>query len=57
MSMYIGNLNYRVKEGDLKKVLADYGNKFPSKLQKTMKRANQEASGSLKWRILLRNIG
>lgn len=26
MSIYIGNLNYRIKEKDLKKVLANYGN-------------------------------
>ena len=34
MSMYIGNLNYRVKEGDLKKVLADYGNIISIKIAK-----------------------
>ncbi|MGL5273356.1 MAG: RNA recognition motif domain-containing protein [Phocaeicola sp.] len=25
MNMYVGNLNYRVKEGDLEQVMADYG--------------------------------
>lgn len=34
MSMYIGNLNYRVKEGDLKKLLADYGNIISIKIAK-----------------------
>ena len=34
MSMYIGNLNYRIKEGDLKKLLADYGNIISIKIAK-----------------------
>ena len=25
MNIYVGNLNYRVKEGDLQKVMEDYG--------------------------------
>ena len=25
MNMYVGNLNYRVKEGDLQQVMEDYG--------------------------------
>ncbi|MBD9171128.1 MAG: RNA-binding protein, partial [Bacteroides thetaiotaomicron] len=25
MNIYVGNLNYRVKEGDLQQVMEDYG--------------------------------
>ena len=34
MSMYIGNLNYHVKEGDLKKLFANYGNISSIKIAK-----------------------
>ena len=34
MSMYIGNLNYRVREGDLKDVFANYGNIVSVKIVK-----------------------
>lgn len=34
MGMYIGNLNYRVRERDLEKVLADYGNIISIKIVK-----------------------
>lgn len=34
MSMYIGNLNYRVKERDLKEMLAHYGNIISIKIAK-----------------------
>lgn len=34
MSMYIGNLNYRVKERDLKEILARYGNILSIKIAK-----------------------
>ena len=34
MSMYIGNLNYRVKEGDLETVFAHYGNILSIKIAK-----------------------
>ena len=34
MSMYIGNLNYRVKERDLEEVFANYGNIISIKIAK-----------------------
>ena len=34
MSMYFGNLNYRIKERDLERVLANYGNIISVKIVK-----------------------
>lgn len=45
MSMYIGNLNYRVKERDLEEAFANYGNIISIKIAKDHKTGKSRGFG------------
>jgi len=47
MNMYVGNLNYRVKEGDLEQAMAAYG----VVTSKTAKQVNLKDLHLLKWKM------
>ncbi len=51
MNMYVGNLNYRVKEGDLEQAMAAYGVVTSVKVIKTAKQVNLKDLHLLKWKM------
>ena len=51
MNIYVGNLNYRVREDDLKQVMEEYGTVESVKIIK-VKQANQKVLVSLKCRTM-----
>ena len=53
MNIYVGNLNYRVKEGDLQQVMEDYG--AVSSVKVIMDRETGKSKGFLssKWKTML----
>jgi RNA recognition motif-containing protein len=51
MNMYVGNLNYRVKEGDLEQAMAAYGVVTSVKVIKDREQVNLKDLHLLKWKM------
>lgn len=51
MNMYVGNLNYRVKEGDLEQAMAAYGVVTSVKVIKDRETGKSKDLHLLKWKM------
>ena len=53
MNIYVGNLNYRVKEGDLQQVMEDYGAVSSVKVIMDRETGKSKGFASSKWKTML----